>query len=1039
MKHRHVRFCIFGILCQLLAFNLPGWAEVREGVPPCFHRESLPTGSPFHFSTCRQWQVEQGVPQNTIMGMTQTRDGYLWIVTFGGLARFDGVRFRTYTDHSPSFPTNRLITVFRDRRGWLWCGAEGPGLMYLDPVRDEIHVFTEPEAQALRNVNSFCEDAAGNLWICGEVLRCWDGTRFVPLPEDPRFKMQAVVAYPDGRIFIGSEQGLVVFQQGRFQLVPGLPGVPTAPLIVDHRQNLWFGNFEQGLCVIQPDGRIRRYQTVDGLPDNTVVDLLEDRDGNLWVATKNGVAICTDKGIRPLSVPGLTNTPIQSLFQDREGNFWIGTAVQGLFCLAQGKLSAIPIKAVTDPSVTAVFQDRTGAIWMSTSCNGIHRLQGGVVESLLIRCVWAMAEDKTGAIWMGLFEHGLRRYQNGEVTLHRDRDGLLDSGIASVLVAADGLTLWIGTRAGLAQRTPDGKFHGFSHLPNAPQSWVRHLLAAPDGSLWMGTDNGLFRFKDGVFTSITTANGLSNPNVRGLYLDAEKTLWAGTYGGGLYRVKNGRVTKIGTQDGLFDDIVSSVFEDRQGNFWLSGNRGLSRVNRRELEDFCEGRISRVFSTGYTKADGMSASETNGGFQNAFCRLTDGTVLYPTINGVTRLTLDQGDGKPPGTLIETISVNGVDRNALPELTFEPGVNRLEITYTGFSFAVPEKIRFQYRLEGSDSNWIQVGTRRTAFFTNLGPGTYRFSVKSCSSDGIWDEAGKTISFTIRPFFYQTRWFQALVLLVVAGAGFAVYQIRVRQLTLQAFALEKLVRERTESLRLEKEKTEKANEFKTRLLGIAAHDLKNPLFTIAGFAELTLEAFKTNAAVGACGEYVGHIKRETERVIALINSLLQMATLDSGAINLTPQPVDLLLLVGTVTGWHLPQAEAKNQKLVCQGSSAAPVNADPERITQVLDNLISNAVKYSPLGKTIEVTVSNGNGWVRVSVRDEGPGLTENDKKRLFGAFERLSARPTGGESSTGLGLSIVKQLVEAHGGKVGVESQPGQGSTFWFELKAPDNPV
>ncbi|MBX7221987.1 MAG: hypothetical protein K1Y36_18695 [Blastocatellia bacterium] len=893
-------FRVLGVLCMvgsLLTHVAPCAAEEVESPPVCFQK--VPVAMDSHaFSTHRSWQAEHGLPQNSVQAITQTRDGYLWLATFGGLARFDGVRFRTYnTGNTPNFTTNRLLTLFQDRAGRLWIGGEGGALMCLEA--DRVQPFGLAEGVPQSNIAAICETPDGTLWIgADDGLFRREGARFVRA-DSPATGANRVIALwptPDGRIFFGRKEGVFVLHNGQTAALQLLPQAALTCLFRDRQNRFWIGS-EWGVFVWQEGAPPRQFLKNDGLSHNLIHSVTQDPAGRIWIGTGLGVTVFENENLRPATELELANQEVQGLHLDGEGNLWAGTTTGGVHVFAPTRLAAISLPVRNDPSVTAILQDQSGTIWVSTSCSGLHRIRGNQLESLWIPCVWAMAEDRTGALWLGMYTGSLRRLAANRLTLYGNADGLPGSAVVSLLVAQDGHTLWIGTNVGLAQRTPDGRFHDLTRLPNAPQTWVRTLLEAPDGSLWIAADSGLFHFQNGQFSRFTTRDGLGNPFVRALHLDANHILWVGTYGGGLHRIDHGSCCRIRTADGLLDDVVSFIHEDSEGNFWLSGNRGLSRVARSELEDFCLGRRSRVDPLGYTKADGMPDSETNGGFQPAACRLRDGTVLFPTIKGVARLAFDRTNRQSPPLLIESVAVNGVAQPVHPQSVFAPGVRRMEITYTGLSFSVPEKVRFRYRLEGTESDWIDAGSRRTAFYTNLAPGTYRFIVTACNNEGLWNEAGTTLTFTIQPFFYQTRWFQALWLLIVIGTGWGLYELRVRHLLARAFHLEMLVRERTENLRREKEKTEAANQSQTRLLSLIAHDLKNPLFAIAGWVKLARENLKNRRSSEVCDEPLHSINNEVQDMIGFITTLLDSAALEAGRLRLSRHRLDLAELVKTV----------------------------------------------------------------------------------------------------------------------------------------------
>lgn len=357
---------------------------------------------------------------------------------------------------------------------------------------------------------------------------------------------------------------------------------------------------------------------------------------------------------------------------------------------------------------------------------------------------------------------------------------------------------------------------------------------------------------------------------------------------------------------------------------------------------------------------------------------------------------------------------------------PGNKRIEIRYTATSLRNPERVRFKYRLEGFDPDWIDAGSSRVASYTNLPAGDFRFRVIASNDDGVWNTSGATYDFEIVPYFRQTPAFFVLCALLLAGAVAAGVWLRLRQMRKREQELVALVDERTRELRSANDDLRQANELKMELLGIAAHDLRNPLQAISGFAEIIRGRSEEGSQTA---KQAAVICRASDEMLRLINDLLGSVQLESGRLELQKRTFDLAALAAQLVAIHRHEGERKEQQLL-EEMPAVPclVDADPERLSEAMENLLTNAIKYSPKKKPIHVTVRLEDGEARFEVRDEGPGLTADDRKRLFGKFQRLSARTTGGESSSGLGLSIARQLVELHGGRIWAESEQGKGSVF-----------
>jgi signal transduction histidine kinase len=388
---------------------------------------------------------------------------------------------------------------------------------------------------------------------------------------------------------------------------------------------------------------------------------------------------------------------------------------------------------------------------------------------------------------------------------------------------------------------------------------------------------------------------------------------------------------------------------------------------------------------------------------------------------------------------------VDGAPLASTDVPPGRQRWEFHYTALSFLAPRKVRFRYRLEGFDPDWIEAGTQRAAYYTRLPPGRYTFQVSACNNDGVWNDEGASFSLRVRPYFHETPWFYALVALALAVAGAAAYGMRVRHLHARRRELEDQVEARTHDLLLEKERSEAARDearrqkeiaeaadrTKTELLSIAAHELKSPLQSIIGYGELLGVA----EDLARAREHASYSSAAARRMLHTIQQLLHSDAIERGALGTARGPVDLAGLAGSVVDALRPQAEAKRQTVEVSLPGPCVVEGDEEWLRQVVENLVGNAIKYSPPGSPITVEVVRTEAAVVLAVRDEGPGLTADDLAHVFGRFQRLSARPTGGEPATGLGLYLVKQVVERHRGRVWAESEgAGKGARFVVELPA-----
>jgi len=464
---------------------------------------------------------------------------------------------------------------------------------------------------------------------------------------------------------------------------------------------------------------------------------------------------------------------------------------------------------------------------------------------------------------------------------------------------------------------------------------------------------------------------------------------------------------------------------------MNCNKGVFRASKKELNDFADGRIRRIRSLSFGISEGVRGVESTGPAQPAGWKSRDGKLWFPTIKGVAVVDPDyrkRNEHVPP-VLIERMVVEGAVVDTASPPVIGPGRKKIEFTFTALSYLVPEKNRFRTMLRGFDRGWSAETSQRQVSYTNLPPGSYTLRVIACNNDGQWNREGASLRFELRPYFFQTLWFWVFAALGGLFLTLLAFRLRFRRLQRRGRELESVVRERTGELSRVNEELVQANRVQEELQRIAVHDLKNPLQAIMGAADLIK---RQNRELQGGVMLAEKISLASKRMLGLINEILELSRCERGDIKLELQTVDIGELIELAAGGFSEQLQQKGQALNLALEPGCLVMGDLEWLKEIFDNLISNAVKFSPLQSVIAISARCREKTVQVAVRDQGPGLTAGDKARLFGKFQRLSARPTGGESSTGLGLSIVEQLVRKHDGRIWAEGEPGQGSTFYVEL-------
>ncbi len=1032
------------------------------------------------------WTVRDGLPVNSINTVLQDRTGYIWAATFDGLVRFDGVRFTVFNSaNSEALPSNRIVELTEGRDGALWLTTEQGHVVRFRAGRFTNVPFDGDHGEGLV---ALLEDAAGGVWVgAPEGLWTLRGDRLVRVGQGTLdARVTALVQRRDGSLWVGTA-GAGIFRatvDGRVTRVaadPALDADYALHLVEDASGTLWIVGTRalwawRGRPVRTHVPRdpyfigdvvpVRATGAVFAASASTLYRLEGDSAVLVRAARSPGVRLWTDSravwsvdgqhvlrdGRRVFTLP--ERRIVSAALFDREGSLWLGTDAGGLYRLKPALFTTYSLpEGVGHPNVYATYVDRAGAVWLGTWGNGATRLDP-VTQRATVLGVGAMPpsvnsfhEDRSGRLWVGGGE-GAGLYVCLPPDLRCRAEGpreLRDRTVFALHGDAAG-RLWVGA-AGLLFRRDGERWASFPPASGGPAATVRAFATTRDGALWMGTNGGgLARYRDGTFTRFTRADGLPSDLVRSLHQDADGWLWVGTEGRGLARLDprawggGGRaasaraVVRVGTGDGLFDDVVHQILEDDAGRLWMNGNRGIFWVARAELHAFADGRAARVHSTAYAERDGIRNREGNGGVQPAGARGPDGRLWFPTQDGV--VVVDPArvrrDPRAPPLVVEQIVAGGrVLRPALDAMTLRPDQRDVQFEYTALTYLEPTNVRFRHRLDPYDARWVDVGNRRTAYYTKVPPGRYTFRVQASDAAGGWHEPGAALAVRVLPRAWETNAFRW-----AAAAGLGVLlllavRLREARLRAQAARLARVVDERTAALReRERELADRnarlqlVDRAKTRFFANVSHELRTPLTLTIG----PLEDLRARAGGDPQVErWLDIALRNARRLLRLVNQLLDVAKLEAGAMRLAPRPLDLAPFTRGVVAAFAPVAERKGLRLTVETPDALAGAFDADAVEKVLTNLLSNAIKFTPEGGAVHVALAWDGGAARLLVRDSGPGIPPDQVAHVFERFYQADESTTRTQPGTGIGLSLVRELVELHGGSVAVESG-GAGTTF-----------
>lgn len=797
------------------------------------HAYALRAGEAMTSYYLQNWYSDEGLPHNTVHSITQSTDGYLWFATWNGLARFNGRNFTAFNAVTePSFATSGVRSVVAGLNGEVWAAMTRTGLHHYKN-RAWSTIALPPDALNMK-LATLKFDRSGTLWIGSQgqgVLTYSPQTkqfaRPKPAAEFGDTWIQNFYEDTDGSMWIAGARGLLHYQNGRLLALGSAHGLSEGASIFsvqrDSRGILWVGG-ETGLYRLRSSASAgaQLFEAVKIGLKTAVQTISEDKNGNVWVGTQSGglLRLRGDGAFdRLMASRGLANNRVMALHEDREGSLWVGTNA-GLTRLSDSPFFRISRRdGLNDEFIRSIFPVKDGSVWIGTS-RGLGEFKDGSVRKIRNApisnaSITSVIEDKTGTLWVGTYDAGLSRRVNGQwQTMTRADSALPSNQVRALLEAADG-SIWVGTAQGLLH-IAGAVSSVYTTADGLPRDYTLSLMQASDSSIWVGTGSGFAVLGGENVKTYSTAKGFPADNVFHMLQDGAGVVWLAT-DRGLVRFREGKFDAFGRAQGLPDETLFAVSEDRKGNFWLSSNSGLMRLARREIERLGRAEITVMQVDLFGRSDGMSAAQINGASFPSTSVDDSGRLWLPTARGVTVLDpahLIAASQKPVAIVLESIKFDQQEQSVSAQIYLPTTVRRLEFVFAGLSYLMAERMQIRYKMHGYDSDWITATPDGAAVYMRLKPGTYQLEAQAGNNQTGWSAPFK-IQVKVAAKFYEYWAFWPAVVLLSGLLGVAFSRSLIAAKDRRQRALESEVALRTAELSDRNQNLAAADVEKTALL--------------------------------------------------------------------------------------------------------------------------------------------------------------------------------------------------------------------------------
>ena len=1013
--------------------------------------------------------IEDGLSQSTVETIYQDSRGYIWIGTNDGLNRYNGYEFKYYKYDSynkNSIANNYIVHIIEDKNGYIWVSTIS-GLSKINPNNDEIKNYYPEEGNG--NLSN------GNLWqiLCTKDNRIIASTvdglnlydeksdKFIRiLDKENELPSQYIYSVKEdlyGHIWVGTDKGLVELDEDlnivkSYEDTIGESGVYN--IYYDSNGYMWICTLGNGLFKINLDDKsvdnYRNNESQNSIPSNTVRDVVLDSKGKLWIATDKGICnfnyekeIFTTYNKDSYERDSLINDQTFCLLKDSSGLIWIGT-YRGISIFNPNssfyhfKQKIYDENTLSENMIQGMYEDDNKILWVGTDKKGVNIINGDIITYLNkenSNLISNSIEDITGFnnyVFIGTNEGLSVLTQNKDksytITNYTNEDGLPSNKIRSLFIDSKGY-LWIGTNKGLAiLDVNNGQIIDITYILDnmgVLDKFIRAVYEDSKGNYYIGCflGGGLIKINSNtkeykIYENDGNDNySISNNSIRYITEDLDGNILVGTSEGiNILDLSTDKFTHYTENDGLINNTIYGILVDENNHIWMSTNGGISRLS-----------IKDGTFKNFTVADGLQSNEFNG---RACFKSREGNMYFGGINGFNVININAVElsGFQPKVIFDSFEINGISQRDISNIKLKSSENNIKIKFFTNNYKDVTTTEYHYKLEGLDSEW-NVTKNNSLIFASLSPGNYTLKIKTSTQHGIESEIN-SVSFTISPPIWKSK-----------GAIFVYFLLIILSIYMCANKvknLDRLINKRTNELRKEMEKNERLfnkvlelEQNKNNYFVNLSHELRTPLNVLNSINQLIKSSVKENKIITneKLSYYMDMMNRNCNRLLSLINNLIDYEKIENNSYIMDKQSVNIVYLVEETVFDMKDYIEEKGLQLIFDTDIEEKIiTCDKLDIERCIVNLVSNAIKFTPTGGLIEVLVHDLYDRVKITVRDNGIGISKENQKVIFDRFNQLVDAGSEQKGGSGLGLTITNQLITLHGGEILVNSEVGMGSEF-----------